>query len=489
MKKNKYILLGIAALLLLPSCSMLGKTDPVVGEVTFEINDDGTKSYKHPIDTAKMLSNSGIEAMAATGEQKLLVVPIVFQNSDPINLFMGYGSPHEALDKMFFGKSEETYWESVSSYYYKSSYGQLKLSGEVAPDVALEHDLNYYLRSSDSAYKISSSIAEQAIKQLESTGFNTAAYDQNNDGYIDAVWFVYNVPYSTGANANDLTWAFTTSSSRSQSSLATKVKTFGWASYYFMAEDSLGLPDAHTFIHETGHILGLDDYYNYDNDSAFGMTFPLGGLDMMDYNIGDHTAFSKYLLNWINPREIVKPGEYRLDKFTASGDALLISPSFNGTPFDEYLLLEYYTPDGLNAQDATEPYSNIGTTMFTVPGLRITHVDNRLGDVKIGTFTGATWSGNYYDNIEYYVKNDKKSLPIASNTPSFNYDRKNVNNRLIELVSGRFKLATNTLARDYDLFQLGGELMNFSYHDGNVLPYTISVKEMTSDYMTILIKD
>ena len=25
-----------------------------------------------------------------------------------------------------------------------------------------------------------------------------------------------------------------------------------------------------TFIHETGHVLGLDDYYNYDENSTYG---------------------------------------------------------------------------------------------------------------------------------------------------------------------------------------------------------------------------
>lgn len=121
-------------------------------------------------------------------------------------------------------------------------------------------------------------------------------------------------------NESQLAWAFTTANGRSQENLKYKVGTFSWGSYFFMTEGNYQslltgfLPDAHTYIHETGHILGLEDYYSYAN-SKENPEYPVGGLDMMDYNIGDHMAFSKYLLNWISPKEIIGEGEIKIKPF------------------------------------------------------------------------------------------------------------------------------------------------------------------------------
>ena len=53
-------------------------------------------------------------------------------------------------------------------------------------------------------------------------------------------------------------------------------------------------------IHETGHALGLPDYYDYEPGN--GPDGGVGGLDMMDINWGDHNVFSKWLLDWLTPQ-------------------------------------------------------------------------------------------------------------------------------------------------------------------------------------------
>lgn len=53
-----------------------------------------------------------------------------------------------------------------------------------------------------------------------------------------------------------------------------------------------------TFVHELGHLMGFPDLYSYEGDYEFG---PLGGFDMMDYNVGDHGPLNKLLFGWLQP--------------------------------------------------------------------------------------------------------------------------------------------------------------------------------------------
>ena len=69
------------------------------------------------------------ENIISKGERKLLVLPIYFNDSDTSSL----DAKTVFIQNAFFGKTDHTTYDSVAGYYNKSSYGQLKLSGEVAP--------------------------------------------------------------------------------------------------------------------------------------------------------------------------------------------------------------------------------------------------------------------------------------------------------------------------------------------------------------------
>ena len=59
---------------------------------------------------------------------------------------------------------------------------------------------------------------------------------------------------------------------------------------------------------------------------------------------------------------------------------IILTPSWNedNSPFDEYLILEYYTLDGLNDLDAHNAYGHRYPTGSATPGIRLWHVDARL---------------------------------------------------------------------------------------------------------------
>ena len=109
---------------------------------------------------------------------------------------------------------------------------------------------------------------------------------------------------------------------------------------------------ARTLIHETGHVLGLPDYY-----SALEQSFENGirTYDMMEQNVGDFNGFSKWLLGWIEDDQILRitrenwaeAGTVSLESLSVQGDGsgyrlAVISPEDQGI-FSEYFLVEYDT--------------------------------------------------------------------------------------------------------------------------------------------------
>ena len=109
---------------------------------------------------------------------------------------------------------------------------------------------------------------------------------------------------------------------------------------------------------------------------------------MMDRNIGDHSGYSKMLLNWVTPYVASGNGRITLKPFSTSGDLFLIptNKGWNQTPYDEYLLLEYYAPVGINEKDAGTKYTYYNKegkkkvfTYLNKCGLKVYHVDSRVG--------------------------------------------------------------------------------------------------------------
>ena len=158
--------------------------------------------------------------------------------------------------------------------------------------------------------------------------------------------------------------------------------------------DSINL-DAHTYIHETGHLLGLDDYYDYN--STLGPDRGLYTADMMDANIGDHCPISKLLLDWVDPYVATTSGQVTLSPFTTSGDCIIVADHSLSSIYDTYYMIEFYTNDGLNAND--EP-------IYNGKGIRITLVHAELNIVN----GEVEYNGGQYDTSFKYDNSDTQTL-------------------------------------------------------------------------------
>ncbi len=334
--------------------------------------------------------------MPSLGEQKMLVVPVSFSNYRCTGI--ACDNRIDEIERAFFGDSEDTAWESVSSYFYKSSYGKLHITGEVTPFYEAPYTTNEYdalTRSTGDYYQYfipSWQIADEVVAWYKTLpGSDISQYDNNGDGYVDALYMVYNNPNKYNANyalgtdsdfwayvywnyANYNAWADTEIDSSDALPM-----TYSFASYDFMYEGYGSTQiDAHTYIHETGHLLGIQDYYTY-TDGDWGAA---GGLDMQDSNILDHNPYSKLLWQWADPIIIDGTKEVttiELSPYQDTGEIILINDGWNGSAFDEYLAMEFYTPTGLNEKDSSAPYPGNTRQGFTIPGVKLYHIDSRLG--------------------------------------------------------------------------------------------------------------
>jgi len=329
--------------------------------------------------------------------QKLLVAPISFQaNPDDPNasLITADDALLQKINKTFTASDEElqelsgSAITSVQSFYEKSSFGRGAFDVVVLPCwIEYNGTAKAFQNSATSGAGVSMSAyvrdwynTEYAKTNHGSLGadwqYSWSDFDSDKDGYIDLIWQVYAYPYTSGDTS--FWWAYVTYTGNQPNATNPQIMTLAWASTKFMTENFNGY-DPHTFIHETGHTYGVNDYYDYNNTWR-----PMGTVDYMDGNLGDHNAYTKFMYGWVEPwvlREEDLEGDKEavitLRAQTLSGDCLVLaSPNYNGTAFDEYLMVELVGPYGLAKRDYMGGYTNY--TGFRNPGIRITHVDARM---------------------------------------------------------------------------------------------------------------
>lgn len=264
-------------------------------------------------------------------------------------------------------------FESMNRYYYRASEGLLNLQGNVLgwyqfPNNKSSYQVNTY---GDAAHN-------QAVFNIFKTAMNHynathdfSQYDNDGDGFIDSVTLLYNGP-NTGWGSFwwAYQWSFFVNDAATTTWDGKKIKKFV---FQFISKRGTGNTDVDPKVlcHEMGHLLGLADYYDYTpSQNPRG---GIGGLDMMDANKGNHNAFSRWVLDWINPT-VVGSGAPTLRTLNASGDtslvgnkAVVIFPNASN-PFSQFFVVENRFRLGNDAGQSSMP----------TDGLLIWHVDATL---------------------------------------------------------------------------------------------------------------
>lgn len=410
-----------------------------------------------------------------SGEQKLLVIPVEFKDFKCTDLGVSESEYIENVKKGFTGTNENNGFVSAAEYFNRSSYGKLKLDAkvvdkfytfpksvaEIKTGITREIVLTYYSDIIKWYEENYGDINDYVIKGLESEDNPSIAKNV-------PIFLVYTYPINLAKSNSDFFWAFTFESA-----------PLTWASYSFLYTDN-GKPDAHTYIHEIGHLLGLNDYYPRETGNT--VPEPTGRIDMMDCSVGDETGFSKMYLDWVRPYHIKDSTEIKLTPFEQSGDLILLKDNWNKTVFDEYFIVEMYSPTGLNAYDC-----NIGNSrakLPTLPGIKIYHVDARLGYFKRQR-TGLEFDC-YCDEALPTTINEVVGFAHDNNTYS-NPSTINEANYLYELALNNTTEKISGCAQNSHLFRTGDEVAALRFSNGQHLNYKISVSSLNFKEATIKI--
>lgn len=296
----------------------------------------------------------GERRMPTKGTVKVLVICIEFSD-------MAHNSSDttSAIQSRIFSTANT----GLTGFYKTSSYNQLNIQGTV---------LGWYntgqprssVPQTDAGRE---TLIKNALSSYDST-VNFSEFDNDGDGKIDYFAVIW-----TGADNGwgNFWWGYQTGFSDTDFKLDGKsLGTYSWQ----WESDSYpsGTFSPTVMIHETGHALGLPDYYDYDTNSG-----PDGGVgyDQMDDNTGDHNCFSKFLLDWITPT--VKTGAATGVSLRPSGtypDAMIFAPTWDPSQtFREFHMVQNRHRTGLDS----------GT--MPTDGYVVWHVDAR-----------TTSDGNYF---------------------------------------------------------------------------------------------
>lgn len=514
-------------------------------------------------DLSGTLSNNE-NVMPSIGNVNLLVIPVHLPGGDTYKT----DKVKNDIEKAFFGEEDDSSigFKSVKQYYKEASYGLFNLNGVVTDwfDATSLVPTEKDVTQGQGGTVMNKILKEATAWAASSQGVDLQDFDKNKDGSIDGIYLVYDHldwtselaikqskdPSYTGSDINQAFWNFTywdwstpaTAYKDPENPAPNEIPTtsaFSWSSFDMMYTsycdmDKNDAPiltdlssiklDTHTFVHEFGHLLGLDDYYS-SSDSYY---HPAGEGTMMDQNIGDLDSYSKMLLGWITPNVVYGTSEINISNVSLNGDhSVIVIPAnfedistqiekahknntidkftYEFNPFSEYLLIDLYTPDGNNTKDAYGDYLYDRNPLPNKVGVRIYHIDSRIFKCTVvnNPLTGAQTlsydSSNYEWDGNMLEDNQAILMPISNNMSesssfqlpaSFDYFDQI---RLIEQ-NGINTFDTNGYMNNQSLFTEESEPFdiltygyqffhaNYSFNTGNDLPFKIKVEEIKEDF-------
>ena len=346
--------------------------------------------------------NSGFNYVNSTGNINALIMPVWFNDSS--NFFNASQKDQliEDIDVVMFGEHEDGLKISVKDYYDKASHGKLNITGDILDFYESTRNASSF---SDDESSTTYTFASEAMSWFRTTYTDKSLgdYDADNNGKVDVAIFLFAGNYY-GQKGRTHSYAFNlvfqmneagvgvhpyldscifmplgafygfqlkTASQTNQKNIddlsKTRLNDFRYAS--------------ETLIHEIGHSFGCVDLYTQAGHSQINSNEgyePTGTATIMSSNLETMDPFESNVLGWSEPYvlsaddyEVGQSFDIQLNDYQDSGENIILTPSWNAknSPFDEYMQLELYTPEGLYSHSE----NNVVDT-----GVRLWHINAAL---------------------------------------------------------------------------------------------------------------
>lgn len=262
-------------------------------------------------------------SMPQTGTAKTVFLLVQFPDAKNNNAAWS----QTAMQKRYYDAEAP---DSLTGFYLRSSFENLKIEGKVYGWYTAKNN-----RSSYTGTDGNRKLYQEVLNYCDKIGVDFSDFDGDKDGVVDCVYMLC----AGGDTGYGSDW-WNCSGYLNDAAFQLDGKSFG--SYVKLMTDDLP-----TAIHETGHTLGLWDYYQMDEQG--NASYGIGGNDIMDDNTCDHNALSKLTLGWITPTAVygadMKSNEAIAVDSSADGECIVY---FTGSQADytgEFYVIEYLKMD------------------------------------------------------------------------------------------------------------------------------------------------
>ena len=312
----------------------------------------------------------------------------------------GYVVDHDEFEKRFSDDTlaPEDSLKSVASYYKYNSYGKVKFDFRFLyySSPMSSNEAWHYVNDEDEMGHFCGNqfffdvFAE--TKEKNEAGIDYRELDADGNGFVDASLFI-TAEDPDKIQVGDQTGGYVIYGAASGLANGAKpdvdspnLKRYLKLDYHGMQNPLAPASESNTgmrvVIHELGHAFGLYDYYDYVSFKGQGID-SVGHFDMQSYNLGDWNPFSKFACGFLDPyvvQDVEDSITIRLGASAEKPHAILIpKPSgWNGTAFDEYILIDVCAPVGATGYDWPFVKNTWEKKKNALGGIRIYHVDARL---------------------------------------------------------------------------------------------------------------